>query len=359
MELVGPGGYREGSALARSVWGAKGRLASAGDKLDASLIRRLTDEKVPFVWLDEGHIETCPAIDAQLEDRLVELLVKAAQIARGGAGQSEQLLECASEIPTLSQLVAAQLMARKKDQLDFMPVSMASVADYYPVERLVLVALYGGWLGLDARLQPSDLAAVITACLLSDWHLMTVDWETAQHYRAPWGQTSEDFKSHPRLMFELLQQARSISALAAAAILSHHERYDGKGFPKGRAADQIYPLGQFVAAADLLALGVCGELATEGVTPSQFNDYISLQAGLCLSPKLAQRAAQLFPPACRGAHVELSDGRQAIVEQPTPGLPSRPVVRITGEDKSLALADQPNLLIDRILLPCWVAVNTG
>ncbi len=48
-------------------------------------------------------------------------------------------------------------------------------------------------------------------------------------------------RTHPHAGYEILRQVDFL-APAADIVLAHHERYDGKGYPRGLVGDQI-PLG--------------------------------------------------------------------------------------------------------------------
>jgi len=67
--------------------------------------------------------------------------------------------------------------------------------------------------------------------------------------------TPEEFevmKGHARLGFELLSGSESKILQAAAEIaVTHHERFDGSGYPKGLAGEAIPLFGRIVAVADV------------------------------------------------------------------------------------------------------------
>jgi putative nucleotidyltransferase with HDIG domain len=50
-----------------------------------------------------------------------------------------------------------------------------------------------------------------------------------------------DMRRHPRIGYDMIKDISFLSG-AATIVLSHHERFDGKGYPRGLAADEI-PLG--------------------------------------------------------------------------------------------------------------------
>lgn len=67
--------------------------------------------------------------------------------------------------------------------------------------------------------------------------------------------TSDEFeimKTHARIGFDLLKESESSIFQAAASIaLSHHEKYDGSGYPAGLSGEAIPLFGRIVAVADV------------------------------------------------------------------------------------------------------------
>jgi len=67
--------------------------------------------------------------------------------------------------------------------------------------------------------------------------------------------TPEEFdimKQHPVIGYEILRDSVSpLFQCAATVALTHHEKFDGSGYPRGLAADQIPLWGRIVAVADV------------------------------------------------------------------------------------------------------------
>ena len=57
---------------------------------------------------------------------------------------------------------------------------------------------------------------------------------------------------HTQIGFELLASSSSdLLAMAAMIALTHHERFDGSGYPRGLAGEEIPLEGRIVAVADV------------------------------------------------------------------------------------------------------------
>jgi putative nucleotidyltransferase with HDIG domain len=97
--------------------------------------------------------------------------------------------------------------------------------------------------------RPDQLIVVHLAGLLHDIGKIGVE---AEILRKPGGLTAEEYeqvKSHPRLGHELLLDVEPL-AQVLPAVLYHHERWDGGGYPSGLSGDDIPEIARVVAVAD-------------------------------------------------------------------------------------------------------------
>ncbi len=67
--------------------------------------------------------------------------------------------------------------------------------------------------------------------------------------------SSEEFelmKNHTTIGYEILRfSSRKLFQMAAIIAWEHHERWDGKGYPRGLAGEQIHPLGRITCIVDV------------------------------------------------------------------------------------------------------------
>jgi len=99
----------------------------------------------------------------------------------------------------------------------------------------------------------------------------------------------EIMKTHARIGYELLNKSdKRILQLGAIIAHEHHERWDGGGYPRSLAGEQIHIAGRIVALADVLDALVSRRCYKE---PWQFEtalDYVKEQAGLQFDPDLVR-----------------------------------------------------------------------
>ena len=106
----------------------------------------------------------------------------------------------------------------------------------------------------------------------------------------------EVMKTHAQIGYELLKHStRTIAKMGARIALTHHEHWDGNGYPAGLKGDDIPLEGRIVAIIDVIdALG--SERAYK--KPWQENDiiqYIRERSGKQFDPAIADAALELEP----------------------------------------------------------------
>lgn len=112
---------------------------------------------------------------------------------------------------------------------------------------------------------------------------------------------------HTEYGYEILAgSASELIQHAAEMALSHHERWDGKGYPKRIKGDEIPLYARIVSVAD-----VCDALASE-------RPYKPAWPIECIRSYLADHAGTQFDPVCVEAFLRRWDMVVALYEKDTP-----------------------------------------
>jgi HD-GYP domain-containing protein (c-di-GMP phosphodiesterase class II) len=143
------------------------------------------------------------------------------------------------------------------------------------------------------------------------------------------------WQSHPRIGHELLRE--SVEPTAAAAVLQHHQHFDGGGFPAvasgaGQARtmhrEEIHVFARIIYAADLfdrLSNPQRGARRSNLQVLHQMRTRFATQ----VDPTVMRALVAIAPPFPPGSKLRLSDGTNAVVLRSEQGNPYRPLVRRT------------------------------
>jgi diguanylate cyclase (GGDEF)-like protein/putative nucleotidyltransferase with HDIG domain len=156
------------------------------------------------------------------------------------------------------------------------------------------VQIYAALMAKAAGLSPAEIQGVKTAALLHDIGKLAVP----EHILSkPGPLTQEEFQKvriHPQVGAEIIA-AVPFPYPVAPIILSHHERWDGKGYPQGLKAEEI-PLG----ARILTIVDYFDAVTTErpyhtALTHEGAVGLLKHEAGRALDPKLVGVFIELLP----------------------------------------------------------------
>ena len=138
----------------------------------------------------------------------------------------------------------------------------------------------------------------------------------------------ELMRQHPLAGLELLP-GHAISPLAKSVVRSHHERWDGSGYPEQRSGTRIAQLARIASVADVYD-AVTSARPYRAAAPAHVGYQIIVEgAGITFDPEVVAAFRRLVAPYPVGTEVEFGDGRRGIVAAVPSEAPDEPTVRIT------------------------------
>lgn len=130
------------------------------------------------------------------------------------------------------------------------------------------------------------------------------------------GELSEDEKQmlydHPNVGADMLPD--SISATARMIVRTHHENYDGNGYPRGIPAEKLHVFSRLVRICDSYDAATATHVFKKAKTPTKVLWEMSL--GSCrrfYDPLLMKVFRGLIQPFPIGSKIMLNDGAYAVV----------------------------------------------
>lgn len=203
---------------------------------------------------------------------------------------------------------------------------------HHSVNVGVLTGLIASWLGFSRQ----EVRLAVAAGLLHDVGKFYVPLAVLHK---PGPLTDEEFcliKQHPYFSFRILQKNLWCPRVMLQAVLQHHERYDGHGYPGMLPAAAINKYARVISAADAYDAMVSQRVYKPRVTPYRAAAELLACGGGQFDPTVAGVFVAKLRTFFCGDVVELSDGRQGKIVHVPLQAPDRPVVATSAGVVDLA-----------------------
>jgi HD-GYP domain-containing protein (c-di-GMP phosphodiesterase class II) len=143
--------------------------------------------------------------------------------------------------------------------------------------------------------------------------------------------TTEEFeimKSHSIKGYEYLLTRFNIPSSSAIAVLDHHERYDGSGYPNKKKGDKISNFGKIIAITDVYDALTSDRPYRKAMTPSEAIEYVMGGCDSHFTPEIVNVFMKKISPYPVGSLVNLSNNSIGIVMHNYSDCCLRPKIRI-------------------------------
>jgi HD-GYP domain-containing protein (c-di-GMP phosphodiesterase class II) len=212
------------------------------------------------------------------------------------------------------EVIADKMIESVMDDADAMKcISALRTKDAYLLEHSVNVAFllvtFGKHLGLDKAM----LKQLAVGGILHDIGKIKVNNEVLHK---PGKLTAEEFehmKLHQVYAIEIMAETKGLSQVSKDVCLMHHEKLDGRGYPRGLKGDEIPLHGRMSCIVDIFDALTANRCYKEAMSPAAaFRILISLTP-FHLDQELVYefiRCVGIYPV---GSVVQLSDERIGIV----------------------------------------------
>jgi len=195
-----------------------------------------------------------------------------------------------------------------------------------------LAAAFGRHVGL-----PQDLLVdMASGALLLDVGKLRLDPELLASTTAYDAEARQRMQAHVQHGVAIVDAGGAVPEHVRAMILSHHERFDGTGYPRGLEGDAIPLLGRIAAVVDAY-----DAMTSDRPHQPAVAQHVALQAlyrerGSQFAAEIVEQFMQCMSVYPIGTLVELSTGEVAIVTAQNAARRLQPrVMVLTGPDKQV------------------------
>ena len=219
----------------------------------------------------------------------------------------------------------------------------------YLYHHAISTGLLSGYIADKMKFTQSDVFQVALAGTLVDCGMAKVSPGILYKKTNLSAEEFDEVKKHPVNSVRMLGTSPIIKETVKFAILQHHERLDGSGYPVGRRGKKPHIFSRILAVADVYHAMTSERNYRKKQSPFKVMEQIlkdhfgkfDIQVINCLLEGIANYAV--------GSKVKLSNGSIAEIVFVNAGEQTRPLVKISDTGEMLSLGQHRDLHIEEII----------
>ena len=352
MQRVSVGFLEAGMVAARNVHSAEGRLLVTKDTvLSEAMVANIQKTSLGSIYVRNPLFQDIEAEEVVTEDnrRKAVMALKSAVTAY----QKTKVLDIQPLKKVLRELVVE--IIRNRDSM-IHQLDMRTYQDYiyaHSVNTCVLSVL----IAVNLDYPEGKLTDLALGTMLHDIGMMMLPDALLMKMGNLTPEESKQVQQHPEDGFNILRTVREIPITVAHIAYQHHERVDGKGYPRNLTADKILEVAKVAAVADTFDALVSDRPYRKGMVPHEAYEVMMALADSYVDRDILHlflTHVAIYPV---GSVVQLDNGQHGVVTKVLPRLQTRPQVRLLTDQQGNLLSEQTEidltqhltLMISRVL----------
>lgn len=314
-----------GMVLARSVPSANPRVALLvnGQRLTQDAIGSLLQHGIKGLYIENAYsddIEYEEILDPEQKAQILsQIKTQFDKVTKQRLVPDYKVITSVAESIVMSVLQQGPVLHSVMDIRDY---------DGYTYSHSLYVGIIAVILGKSMNMNAAQLDGLAKAGILHDIGKLDIP---AKIINKPGALTMEEYeliKEHPLRAVTRLRGLSGCGEAVLQGIVTHHECFDGSGYPGGLSGRNIPQYGKILAIADVYDALNSKRSYRDAWSPAKVIDYITSRSGTHFDPDILQSFLSAIAAYPVGSVVRLSDGCTAIVIRNNPGMALRPTIRL-------------------------------
>lgn len=331
---------KPGMKLGKDIFTYDGKLLlTKGTVISQEHLNSFTARNIQDIYIMEAshQVKAVKSFEEAFDDSLD--VVKSFML-EAKLGQNPDYAEIESSVEVLYQQVFSlndvfRHMRLMKDKDDYLFTHSINVS--------LLSILIGRWL----KCSEEEIRLLGMAGMLHDIGKIYISNDILNKPGRLTPEEFEEIKKHPILGYNLVTQNEDLNENIAKAVLMHHERLDGSGYPMGTRG-KINFYASVVAVADVYDAVTSNRVYGNKLSPYSAADILWQDSFGKLDPRITKVFYDRITNFYIGNEVILSNNKRGVVIYVNQCNPTRPIVMI-GENEFINLAEETSISIIEVI----------
>ncbi|MDR3566023.1 MAG: HD-GYP domain-containing protein [Negativicutes bacterium] len=340
MQRISMTCLRAGMVVANNICAADGtKLMSAGTTLTPKQIFHLNKLGVGSVYVENPLFGSLEVPEVVREDTRITT-IQALQKAVAGFGKTGEFE--LDDLKKSAKAMVSEVILNRDSMVHFL--DMRSHEDYL-FGHSVNVCILSILTALNMNFNEARLTDLALGTLIHDVGMTTVPKEILLKVGALSAQEAQEVQKHAENGFDIVRKIRDLSTPSAHVAFQHHERFDGKGYPRGLKGDEIHEFARIATVADIYDALSSDRPYRKGMLP-----HVAYETLMTLADKYVDRDilhlflanVAIYPV---GTTVQINTGEYGLVTEVLPKLQARPTIKIFTDRSGNLLEDTQDVVL--------------
>lgn len=344
MRYVPANCLHEGMICGKRIRGKNGiLLLNYGTVLQQDLIGKIREIGLNGIYIEDRFSRDI-LVDDIISDTLRSNSVKAVKdFFRSVTGKKSDTTDKLLVIHEMVDDILNSVLSSKGLNVNLMDLK---IFDDYTYFHSVNVGVLSILVGNALKLNQKQLHTLGVAAMMHDIGKFFVPKEILNKPAALSQDEFSIMKGHSFKGFEYLNRQFNFNQSVLDAILDHHERQDGSGYPYGKQGQDISRFGCIIAIADVFDALTSDRPYRHALPAAEAIEFIMGGTGSAFDEVIVKAFLNKITPYAPGMTVSLSNGASAVVVANQPQNCLRPIVRVFRENNQEIEPYEINLLKD-------------
>lgn len=254
------------------------------------------------------------------------------------------------DISIVRQFIIPLLERMDEQDIDVFTLAKFGNADTYIYHHSVAMSIISAFLAKEMGYSKGEWLQIGLAGLLSNAGMTRIDSDIIRQAAPLTRKQQEDIRNHPTYSLRMVEHLPAISPVVKLAIVQHHERMDGSGYPLELTKEKMSKEAQILAISDTYHAMTSERLYQEKQSVFKVIEELQKQKYSRFDTEVIHTFIKSFCDYSLGKSVRLSNHSTGEIVFSNEKYPTKPLIKLHTTKEVISLQENPTIYIEDFLL---------